>query len=193
MKKIGLILMLMALLVLVTGCVNYPTVQKPQIVQESKDSPDTSEDNSTNENTLPSEDTFSIGDTIKLNDWNITVNSVSFEKTISESTFLKRTADEGNVYIVLDIKIKNVGTKEQTFFPWISLSTCDAKVIFDNTYEFSSFETLFEKDLHGKTVNPLSEYSGFLAFEAAQEVESSDKPLVIKIIDNNSEMKVKLR
>lgn len=168
MRKVSLIIMSIAAIVLVTSCIIYSFMDE-------------------------NEKNAAIGDVVKLNDWNITVNSMSFEKTIDEYKSVNNTASEGNIFLVLDITIKNIGTKKASFLPWFSFNKSNAKIIFDDTYEISPTILYYDKDLHNKTLNPLSESNGILVFEVAQEIENSDKPLVTSITDNSVKIDIKLR
>lgn len=199
MKKISLIIFTaISVIALITGCIKTPP--KPQKVDDNKESSvnTTEVDNqpSTTEKTTESakDETFAIGDVIKLNGWNITVNSVSFEEKIAQSQYFSFTPDEGSVYLVLDITVKNVGTTADSFMPSFSLNNSGAQIIYDDTYKFSCSTLLgYDKDLNDKHLNPLAEANGILVFSVVNEVKDSDKPLIARIVDDNVKLDIKLR
>ncbi len=193
MKRISLIILTAILVMaLTTSCVS----SNPQKVDDSKDpSVNSSEvDNQSSPSKGTDDETFSIGDVIKLNDWNVTVNAMSFEEKIAQSEYFGFTPDEGNVYLVLDITVKNVGTKADCFLPSFTLNNSGVKIIYDGTYEYSSSNLLgYDKDLHDKQLNPLTELNGIIAFSVVNEVKDSNKPLVVRIVNNNVKLNIKLR
>lgn len=190
MKKLLSIILLLCTLCALASC----STETNSGVQKETNPESTS--GSQPETTEPDkkEEAFAIGDVVRLNDWNITVNSFSFEEKIESTQYTSFKPDEGNSYLVIDITVKNIGDVANTFIPTVSLKKTGAKIIYDGTYEFSGTNLLgYDKDLHDKHINPLADFNGILAFQVSNEVVDSDKPLVIRITDNNVDMNVNLR
>ncbi|RXZ81142.1 DUF4352 domain-containing protein [Paenibacillaceae bacterium] len=122
--------------------------------------------------------TSQIGDMINVGDWEVTLESFEFKEELSES-IMTFSPDEGNVYGVATIKVKNNGGQANTFLPVIS-SRDDVKLSlkYDEKYDFSYSNMLGLSDqLHMERLNPLSTKSGMVIFTVAEEVKDSDKPL----------------
>ncbi len=78
--------------------------------------------------------------------------------------------------------------------PSFTLNNSGVKIIYDGTYEYSSSNLLgYDKDLHDKQLNPLTELNGIIAFSVVNEVKDSNKPLVVRIVNNNVKLNIKLR
>ncbi len=199
-KLICLILSLLCVLPF-TSCLveldTNDTGESPSLVsgnQSNTQGLDTNPNDTDSGNAMDTEPvTFSIGDVVKLNDWNVTVNSFEFVDILQED-FARYEPDEGNKFAVIHMTIKNVGSTEQTFLERYSFEDNDAKLIYDGQYEFSIKELLsYGPDLRSCTMNPLAEKTGVIVFEVVKELTESDKPLVLKIMNNNVALNINLR
>lgn len=126
----------------------------------------------------PKKNKLIIGDIITIDDWEITLNSFYVTDSIKNSEYTSYEADEGSKYVVVDLTVKNLGTKANTFVEYISLTnekvTC--KIIYQNKYEYSSTNLLaYDNDLHHTTLNPLESYTGILAYSVVDEAAQSNE------------------
>lgn len=138
---------------------------------------------------------YQVGDKVALNDWHITVDKFKFAKSIKNGEYFKFKPDDGCQYAVCYLTIKNMGTEADTFLNYYTVFENNSiKLLYDETYYYSPTELLgHADDLHFKTCNPLVEVSGIIAFSVPDEVVESDKPLVLKITDNNNTYGVSIR
>ena len=117
---------------------------------------------------------YKIGETVKTEKWDITINNAKFvDKIIDNSR--RFTPSEGNKYLVINLTVKNTGTKNDTFLSNINLITDDLTThITYKDYNFSGISLIgYSEDLFEKSLNPLSSKNGVLTFEISSEV--SDK------------------
>lgn len=163
---------------------------KPVLVTEGD-----SNSNKTTESQTETEapKTFAIGDTISISDWNITVNSFEFLDSIANGDYFSFTPDDGNKYAVANITVKNVGNSSKTFLQ--SFSSKDSiSIQYDGQYTYSSTNLLgHDADLHSKTLNPLTEVSGIIAFSVPNEVAESDGSLALNLQCDRIEMIINLK
>lgn len=196
MKKVAILSIALLLAIFLTSCFVPVPTGTPQKVDpnSTSDTASTSEEQSSDISSEPKEQYFQIGDIVHINDWYVTVNSFSFEDKIKSSEYTAFKPDEGSVYLVLNITVKNVGTVANKFLPTISLEDTKIRLLYDNQYKFSSTNLLgYSEDLHDKFLNPLAEATGILAFEVVTEVRDSDKPLVLQLTDEGVLLNVEMR
>ncbi len=138
-------------------------------------------------------ETFAIGDTVSVGDWNVTVNSFEFLDSIANGDYFSFNPDDGNKYAVANVTVKNVGSSSNTFLK--SYSAKDGVSIkYDGQYTYSSTHLLgLDTDLHDQTLNPLTEFSGIIAFSVPNEVVESDGPLTLNLKCDRTEMIINLR
>lgn len=135
-----------------------------------------------------------IGETITFGIWEITLNLFTTSSEI-EADYLCFKPDEGNIYLVGNITIKNIGTDAGTFLPSFSLSQdVRARIIYDGTYEFTPINLLgHNDDLHDETINPLSSKTGIIVFSVAEEAAESEKSLVLILEQGDESIEYVLR
>ena len=193
MKKLFVMLVSLICVLSLSSC--FSLVHFPTMVSSEDNGADVSDTSDTSvESKTSAQQTFNLGDTVEMNDWYVTVNSFDFRESIKTSEYFGFTPDSGNKYAVANITIKNVGTSAATFFDTISFTGGSVRLIYDNKYKYSSSRLLgSDEDLHDETCNPLTELTGIMAFEVPDEVESSDKPLHLTIVNGNTKFIVKIR
>lgn len=99
-------------------------------------------------------------------------------KNIAASNGLGQySADDGNLYVVVHLSVKNVGKSEDTFNPAYKSDEDEiyTQIIYQDEYEFNGSRLLGEeKNLCDCQINPLSTKTGYLAFNMAEEAANSD-------------------
>lgn len=154
MKKIGLLLLLLVLLV---AC--GQTDKENGSDNASKES----KDQKTNDEYV----TTNIGEAFNLEGWGVTLESFEISSTVtSDNTSTK--PDDGNQYLILNFKVINNGTEADTLFK--SRNGAVLKAIYDEKYEYGVAITLLRDDLQEKNVNPLAETTGFVAVPIPNKV-----------------------
>jgi len=126
--------------------------------------------------------TMKIGETVEMGDWEVTLNSFTFEDSVTQG-MLRFSPDEGHKMGIADVTVKNNGTSVNTFLPAFSFGDDDVSVslVYDGKYEFQFTNYLgLSGQLHMESFNPLSSKTGTIYFEVSEEVATSDKPLVLK-------------
>lgn len=125
---------------------------------------------------------LSVGEMTTLGDWEITLDSFEVTDSIPNGQFLKFTPDEGNLYVVTTLTIKNTGTKANTFIKSFAFENTDitSKIMYQEKYEFSSSNLLGHSDeLHDASLNPLSSKTGILAYSVVKEAAESDEMILV--------------
>ena len=155
-----------------------PTIKSVSTEENKSDLPE--------ETTSPENSAQSLGETVTLDKWEITVNSAEAAERIENSAYTSFTPDEGNVYIVVNVTIKNIDTNSATFLPSFSMNKdIKAKLVYGD-YEFSTTNLLgYSEDLHNTTLNPLSSKTGVIAFSVTKEI--ADLSTLNLVIFNNNE------
>lgn len=124
-----------------------------------------------------------IGETwsVNNNDGNmeVTLDSIEFRGGLFGGIYFGTVPDEGCVWLVATITVKNVGTKECSFSGIETL-------IYDETYEYKDYGFIEGDSLSG--IAPLTESKTHsIAFMVPKSVEESEKSLVLNIEDWNGE------
>lgn len=190
MKRLLVSLLSLICVLTLSSCDNLTNT--PMLVTTENTESDVADTSGNSQN--DDEKTFNLCDTVKVNNWNITVNSLEYKKSIPNGEYFEFTPDSGNKYAVANITIKNIGTSADTFLNTFSLTSNSVNLIYDDKYNYSSCRLLgSDDDLHDKTCNPLTEVTGIIAFQVPEEVESSDKPLHLTIVDKSTNLIVKIR
>ena len=186
MKKAALWLCMIFLVFSFTGCMP-PGVSMPSSSGSSQNS-GVSESTETSEADAESEsNVYKIGDTAILGDWEITVTSAEFMSEISDNSYEYFTSafhpEEGNVFTVVSVTVKNQGQEADTFLPSYPIGNqVSARLKYDNgNYEFNATNLLgYEKDIHDEFLNPLSSKEGIIAFDVVKSASEDDKSLSIE-------------
>lgn len=126
-----------------------------------------------NNTTVPEEEqtTIQLGEVITFNNFEITVNSAEIKDQIESSKYTAFNPDEGNVYITVNITVKNIDNDASRFLPVISMNTDISAKLTYNNYEFKSTNLLgYSDDIHDTFLNPLSSKTGVIAFQVAEDI-----------------------
>lgn len=135
-----------------------------------------------------------MGDTVALGVWEITVESVEVkDKIMAAGGYGSYSPDEGNKYVVVHMTVKNTGKEMDSFLPSISMgSNVWAEVLYQDEYSFSASQLLGESDdLHDSSVNPLSQKTGYIAFEIAEDAANSGE-LELRLTQGENEVRIAL-
>lgn len=109
-----------------------------------------------------------------LGDWEITCNSFEVTEAISSGTFTEFKADDGNLYAVVTLTVKNVGNEANTFLPLLAIGDDITAKITYKDYEYTASNLIgYDDDLHYKQLNPLSSATGVIAFQIVKDVAQS--------------------
>lgn len=130
-----------------------------------------------------SDNKIEIGETwsVNNNDGNmeVTLDTIEFRGGLFGGIYFGTVPDEGCVWLVATITVKNVGTKECSFSGIETL-------IYDETYEYKDYGFIEGDSLSG--IAPLTESKTHsIAFMVPKSVEESEKSLVLNIEDWNGE------
>lgn len=139
--------------------------------------------------------TLSLGESGTLVDWEITVTNMDLLDSIA-NTYGSFNADAGNKFLVVSITVKNNGKTADSFLPSFSFGDdVIAKILYSDGYEFSATQLLaYDKDLHDKTLNPLSSADGEIAFQVPDVVSDSiDEALILHFSSGKNNLDFKLR
>lgn len=121
---------------------------------------------------------LALGEKINLDDWEITVNSYGIDDSIKSSEYTGFKSDEGSKYVSVNMTVKNLGVKANTFVDYISFTneTIECKIYYQNKYEYTSTNLLgYDLDLHNKQLNPLESFTGVMAYSVVDEAAISSE------------------
>ncbi len=197
MKKILLVTVLFALLLLSSCSFSYTPPSADNTQKKSSD-------NETNDNdimdsppvTEEEKDTiFQIGDSASLKDWNINVTDSKIVDSIAADYGSFRPKEEGNKYIQVFVTVDNAGKQSENFLPSVNIgNVVRAKVLYGDGYEFSASNLLtYSNDLHDSVINPLSSRTGEIIFEIPSSVAESEDELIIQFSSGSDAIKFKIR
>lgn len=132
----------------------------------------------------PKETALALKKTGTVGDWKIKASKITTKKKIKTSTYMEATADKGNLLVLVSMNITNNGKKAATFLPRVGRENTmvTAKLIYKDDYEYQpSSITSYNKDLIGKSIEPLSKKSGVVAFNVPKKVAKDLKSCKIRI------------
>ncbi len=135
-----------------------------------------------------------MGDAVTLGNWEITVDSVEVkDKIMAAGGYGSYTPDKGNKYVVIHMTVKNTGKEMDSFLPsFSSVNDVRADVLYQDDYSFSASQLLGESDdLHDSSVNPLSQKTGYIAFEIAEDAANSGE-LELRLTQGEDEARIAL-
>lgn len=140
-----------------------------------------------------SEELLTVGTTATLGDWEITLESFETLNKISDG-LMAFVPNEGNLYVSVNLTIKNNGTEPKIFWPTIATGKyIHGKIIYQGQYEYSADNLLgHDEELHDKHLNPLSSASGILAFSIPSDIADSEE-LVLEISYGRESLKFALK
>lgn len=169
MKKIIFIFVIAAIVCTISGC----KIQSKKGGNTTTSSSTNQVYNETTETVSETKDDviIKLGETVTLNDFEIAVDSAEIKTKIENSQYTAYTPDDGNVYIVVNITVKNIDKNASTFLPIVSLTKDIRSKLLCNDYEFTSTNLLaYSENLHDTFLNPLSSKSGVIAFSVSEEI-----------------------
>lgn len=156
---------------------------------------ETASETTTIEETTTASSSLNLGESATLGDWEITVTNMELLDSIPNS-YGSFNPDSGNKFLVVSVTVTNNGKTADSFLPSFSFGEdVNAKVLYSDGYEFSATRLLaYDKDLHDKTLNPLSSVDGEIAFQVPEIVSSStEEPLTLHFSAGKNSFDVKLR
>lgn len=186
MKKIISIFVAVVIMCSVSGCsISFEGSEKT--TQQSSLS------NNDNKKTTPEttsepdkKNILKFGETITFNDFEITVNSAEIKDKIQNSQYTEFNPSEGNIYIVVNATVKNIGSDAAKFLSVVSLKKDISTKLTYNDYEFKSTNLLaYSEDLHDTFLNPLSSKTGEIVFEVSADI--ADLSSLNLVLFNNKE------
>lgn len=124
---------------------------------------------------------YKVGETAVLDNWEITLNTTSFEQSV-EDTFFSSSADEGNKFLVLNLSVKNNGTTAEHFTYLID--GVNVKAYYNEKYEYNSVLTSIDGDLSSSSVEPLASSEGFVVIEMPDSVVEAPESIVVEMKQN---------
>lgn len=110
-----------------------------------------------------------------LGDWEVTVESFETAEAISAGLLTEHRADEGNLFVIAHLAIKNTGKEAATFFPLVAIGDATSAKITYGEYEYSpsTLISMGNDDLHFETLNPLTSAKGIVVFQMPKDVAAS--------------------
>ena len=145
---------------------------------ESSDPAESSKPTKKDETAEVTQTLLSFGEMITVSDWEITVNSYEVTQSIQNSEYTSFKADEGSQYVLVNLTIKNIGTKANRFLEYLSLDFDNivCKIFYQDKYEYTATELLaYDKDLHNSQLNPLETATGIIAYSVVNEAAQSSE------------------
>ncbi|GED62526.1 DUF4352 domain-containing protein [Lysinibacillus fusiformis] len=131
-----------------------------------------------------------IGETFKLEDWEVTLESFEFNKTIIRES-VSTEANEGNKFLILNFNVINNGTEaDQLMKPRDGASI---KAVFNDKYDYEISLTLMDGDLHHENVRPLSTAKGFVAIEMPDNVVEASESISIFMEKEEDKVQINIR
>ncbi|WMI82030.1 DUF4352 domain-containing protein [Anaerotignum sp. MB30-C6] len=124
---------------------------------------------------------YKVGETAVLDNWEITLNTTSFEQSVEDS-FFSSSADEGNKFLVLNLSVKNNGTTAEHFTYLID--GVNVKAYYNEKYEYNSVLTSIDGDLSSSSVEPLASSEGFVVIEMPDSVVEAPESIVVEMKQN---------
>ncbi|CAH1217855.1 hypothetical protein PAECIP111893_04320 [Paenibacillus plantiphilus] len=125
---------------------------------------------------------YNVGDTVTIGDWEVKLESFEYKPELKPNDVIVFSPDEGNIYAIANVTVKNIGSEVNTFLPVISMKNKDVGVMlkYDDKYDFTSTNLLgYQEQLYMASLNPLSTKTGEIVFDTVKEVQDSDKPLYL--------------
>lgn len=187
MKKLISILVTAAIICAMSGCA-APSNKEGDATSTGNPTKTSSSSKSEPEETAaPEKSVLSLGETITFDKWEISVNSADITDHIDNSAYTSFKPDEGNVYVTVNITVKNIDTNAATFMPSFSTNKdIKAKLVYGE-YEFNATNLLaYSDELHDTHLNPLSSKTGMLTFSVTKDIADL-KTLNLVIFKNNKD------
>ncbi|MFR1104890.1 MAG: DUF4352 domain-containing protein [Acutalibacteraceae bacterium] len=125
------------------------------------------------------------GETGALGDWEITANSLTTQETYSmsdsEYNLLYYEPDEGSIYYVVSLSVKNLGKQSDQLLTSFRTQQDTAYLIYNGEYEYPPSDLLgAQTTLVGAAVNPLSTRTGDLVFSVPKDISGEFSLRIVK-------------
>lgn len=138
----------------------------------------------------PKDEAYKVGDKFILGDWEVTLDSFSFDQKVSDEYF-SSSADEGNKFLVLNYTVTNQGTAADNFTAMFG--GVNIKALFQDKYEYSYTVTMIDGDLSNESIKPLSSKTGFVVMEVPDLVASSEDSLILQLSKDDAKATLQVR
>ncbi len=133
---------------------------------------------------LGEQEEFGMDEPVIVGNWELTLHSSEIVKTIDNGIFGSK-AGEGCQYVKARISVANVGLREDTFLPMMSMSPNLSIGVTDASLEsFYEYAELIGMSgyLSSELLEPGESEEGDLAFEVPETLLQGDSPLYIVVI-----------
>lgn len=192
MKNVVLVGLVFLVIALFSGCSqesnSATSVKKSVATQPSSVQQEQTE--TSQETTASAETNYNIGDTAILNDWEVTLESAPFEKSVS-TEYLSSSASDGNQFLVLNVSVKNNGTESRYFTAM--LGGVNIKAYYNQKYEYKITLTMIDGDMALEQIQPLATAKGFIVIEMPETVIDATESIVVKMKEDNSSISWNIR
>ncbi|TGE39623.1 DUF4352 domain-containing protein [Desulfosporosinus fructosivorans] len=181
---VGLLIMVM---ILVVGCgsqsssSNVKQSDSPQVQEKKND-----------ESKNVSAKNLAIGEKFKLKDWDVTLESFEFNKTVTNKReSMSSSTEDGNKYLILRLNVTNNGTKADGFIK--TIDGVSIKVVYNDKYEYKNTKTLFDGDLANDWIQPLASNKGFTVIKVPDKVadDSAGINVIFQLNDQTAQVKIR--
>lgn len=188
MKK--LIIYLFMFCLFLSGCGNNP-ISNSSTNDTSRDKIDEKiEEESKIEQKNEEFELKEIGETFKLEDWEVTLESFEFNKTIVKER-VSTKANEGNKFLILNFNVINNGTEADELMK--QRDGASLKAVYNDKYDYEVSVTLMDGNLHHENVRPLSTVKGFVAIEMPDKVVEASENISIFMEKEEDKVQINIR
>lgn len=194
MRKITLIMITCATLVLMSGCSSDPLTETLSSLSDS--TPAVTATSAPTETPAPQDTILSLGKKGTVGNWELNVKKVSVSKKIKNGKYQFFKPGKGKSFVVVSMSAKNKGEKAEQFLPRVGLRNkmIIAKLYYKDKYEYSATELMgYDKDLTTESIDPLEKASGILAFEVPKKASKSKKQLTLNFKVDEESVSYKLK
>lgn len=121
-----------------------------------------------------------LGKNTTIGDWKICAKKISSPKQIKNGSYRYFQPSKGNSFIVVDMSVRNNGTKGAEFLPRVGLKdqTVLAKLVYADGSDYSPTQLLaYDKDLTTKKIESNKTKNGILVFDIPKKIAKKKKDL----------------
>lgn len=208
MKKLNLVTLVLAAVLVLSGCggtsnngnanSGATSSPSPEVTNNSEGSENSNEGTEVEEEPTeaptetetPEAAAYGVGEKFTLGEWGITLDSFEFDQKVSDK-YLSSSVEEGNKYLILNYTVENTASEAKNFtamFQGIGM-----KAVFQDKYEYDYGITLIDGDLSKESIKPLASKTGFVVMEVPDLVATSEDSLIVNIDDKGEKAQIKLR
>lgn len=134
--------------------------------------------------------TLAVGEKFTLKDWDVTLESFEFNKSVKDNIMSSSTED-GNKYLILRLNVTNNGTTGDDFIKMIG--GVSIKAVYNDKYEYQNSITLIDGDLAKKKIQPLSNVKGFTVIKVPDKVVEGPEGIDVIFQNDGQKAQVKIR